>query len=448
MLPKEFLESLPLSESEKVLFVQSLQKPVPVSVRINPKKHTEHISVSSVPWCSQGYFLEQRPVFTLDPLFHAGAYYVQEASSMFLEQVIVQLNLNKKPINILDACAAPGGKTTHLLSLLHPESLVVANEVIAPRAPVLVENAIRWGYSNLVVTRGDVGLFKRLANFFDVVVCDAPCSGEGLFRKDVEAISEWSLQNVEHCSLRQQRIVNDLWDALKPGGYFIYSTCTSNLQENEINVQHFIDKYNAESIKLNIKNFSGLEEFQRQDVVMYRFFPHKTGTEIFSIAVLKKPDLNCMNSERVAAKTLKLADKVQADFVKKHIDRGEEMFYFIHDNHARFMPKHLKNELGQLLNLPVIHAGTAAFEIKGKNLLPSFELALSTAISQEKFSKAEVDKPAMLKLLKGETRLMNSLPIGQHLLTFQNIPLMFLKKIEGRVNVNYPRSWFIRMNIE
>jgi len=181
---------------------------------------------------------------------------------------------------------------------------------------------------------------------------------------------------------------------------------------------------------------------------MYRFFPHKTGTEIFSIAVLKKPDLNCMNSERVAAKTLKLADKVQADFVKKHIDRGEEMFYFIHDNHARFMPKHLKNELGQLLNLPVIHAGTAAFEIKGKNLLPSFELALSTAISQEKFSKAEVDKPAMLKLLKGETRLMDSLPIGQHLLTFQNIPLMFLKKIEGRVNVNYPRSWFIRMNIE
>ena len=447
-LPKEFLESPPLSESDKELFVQSLQKPVPVSVRINPQKHTTHFSGSSVPWCRQGYFLEQRPVFTLDPLFHAGAYYVQEASSMFLEQVIFQLSLNEKPINVLDACAAPGGKTTHLLSLLHQESLVVANEVIASRTPVLVENAIRWGYSNLIITRGDAVLFKRLENIFDVIVCDAPCSGEGLFRKDEAAISEWSLQNVEHCALRQQRIVNDLWDALKPGGYFIYSTCTSNLQENETNVQQFINKHNAECVKLKIKDFPGVEEFQRQDAVMYRFFPHKTGTEIFSLAVLRKPDLNDLNSERVVAKNLKLADIVQADFAKKHIDKGEEMFYFIHDNNIRFMPICLKNALGQLLNMPVIHAGTAAFEVKGKNLLPSFELALSTALNQENFNKAEVDKSTMLKLLKGETRLMDSLPIGQHLITYQNIPLMFLKKIAGRVNVNYPRSWFIRMNIE
>jgi 16S rRNA C967 or C1407 C5-methylase (RsmB/RsmF family) len=448
LLPIEFLESLPLSESEKELFVQSLQSPVPVSIRLNPKKIAEPLSGIAVPWCRQGFFLTQRPVFTLDPLFHSGAYYVQEASSMFLEQVILQLNLSKTPLNVLDACAAPGGKTTHLLSLLHPESLVVANEVIASRAPILVENAIRWGYSNLVITRGDAGLFKRLESIFDVIVCDAPCSGEGLFRKDAGAISEWSLQNVEYCSLRQQRIVNDLWNALKPGGYFIYSTCTSNLTENETNVQQFIKKHHAECIKLNIKDFSGVEEFHRQDAVMYRFFPHKTGTEIFSLAVLRKPDADNTNSERILHKNLKLADKVQTNLVKEHIVRGEDMFCFIHDNHIRFMSMSLKNTLGQLLNIPVIHAGTAAFEIKGKNLLPSFEFALSTEINQEKFCRAEVDKNTMLKLLKGETRLLDSLPLGQHLITYKSLPMMFLKKIAGRVNVNYPRAWFIRMNIE
>ena len=165
LLPKEFLESLPLSESEKVLFVQSLQKPVPVSVRINPKNILNIFQLVLCHGAVKVIFWSSALFFTLDPLFHAGGVLCSRGIKHVLEQVIVQLNLNKKPINILDACAAPGGKTTHLLSLLHPESLVVANEVIAPQAPVLVENAIRWGYSNLVVTRGDVGLFKRLANF-------------------------------------------------------------------------------------------------------------------------------------------------------------------------------------------------------------------------------------------------------------------------------------------
>ena len=175
----------------------------------------------------------QRPSFTFDPLFHAGTYYVQEASSMFLEQALKQSVDLSQPLRVLDLCAAPGGKSTLLQSLLNKESLLVSNDVIKSRAAILEENIVKWGAANVVVTNNDPAHFARLENYFDAIVIDAPCSGSGLFRRDPEAINEWSENNVQLCSQRQQRIVADVWPALKQNGILIYSTCSYSAEEDE-----------------------------------------------------------------------------------------------------------------------------------------------------------------------------------------------------------------------
>ena len=214
-LPKEFEHALRGKLGDSFThFLNCLEEPSPTSIRLNPNKPFT-LEGESVGWCKWGRYLEQRPVFTLDPALHAGAYYVQEASSRFLEQAIVQTVAVSKPIRVLDLCAAPGGKSTHLLSLLHPESVLVSNEVIRSRASILAENIQKWGHSNVVVTNNDPEDFSKLPGFFDVIVVDAPCSGEGLFRKDPHAMEEWSPANVELCAKRQRRILEDVWPALK-----------------------------------------------------------------------------------------------------------------------------------------------------------------------------------------------------------------------------------------
>src|ERR1044071_5586576 len=194
-------------------------------------------SMDKIPWTEYGHYLSQRPSFTFDPLFHAGCYYVQEASSMFLEQALKQTIDLSKPLRVLDLCAAPGGKSTHILSLISKDSLLVSNEVIRSRAKILKDNIVKWGYSNVVVTNNDPKDFQRLENHFDVIVVDAPCSGSGLFRREPEAIEEWSINNVQLCCQRQQRILADIIPALKGGGILIYSTCSYSPQEDEQIVQ-------------------------------------------------------------------------------------------------------------------------------------------------------------------------------------------------------------------
>ena len=193
----------------------------------------------------------ERPSFTLDPSFHGGKYYVQEASSMFLEQAFcATYQFSRIALNVLDLCAAPGGKSTHLLSLMNKNSLLVSNEVIQSRAAILSENIQKWGHGNVIVTNNDPKDFQRLPGFFDVIVVDAPCSGEGLFRKDPNALKEWSEDVVALCSRRQRRILNDVWPTLKTGGLLIYSTCTYNADENEENLKWLKEEYHVESIPL------------------------------------------------------------------------------------------------------------------------------------------------------------------------------------------------------
>jgi 16S rRNA C967 or C1407 C5-methylase (RsmB/RsmF family) len=239
--------------------------------------------VSPVPWSLYGSYLERRPSFTFDPLFHAGCYYVQEASSMFLEQALRQTTDLAQPLNVLDLCAAPGGKTTHLQSLLSEDSLLVSNEVIRSRAAVLKQNCVKWGTQNVVITNNDPQHFNRLEGFFDVVVVDAPCSGSGLFRRDEEAIEEWSPDNVQLCCGRQKRILADVFPALKEGGVLIYSTCSYSKEENEAIADWLATELQMENLTLQTEKDWHIVETtaDKTNAKGYRFFPDKVKGEGF-----------------------------------------------------------------------------------------------------------------------------------------------------------------------
>jgi 16S rRNA C967 or C1407 C5-methylase (RsmB/RsmF family) len=288
-LPENFIRRITIDlKGEAQPFFQAMENEVPVSIRVNQSKNYHPENLQNVAWCNTGFYLPERPVFTLDPLFHAGAYYVQEASSMFLEQALKQSVDLELPLKVLDLCAAPGGKSTHLASLLSRDSLLVSNEVIRTRAKILAENITKWGNPNVVATNNDPADFQRLPGFFDVVVVDAPCSGEGLFRKDPNAMYEWSEDNVALCASRQRRIVADVWDALKPGGHLVYSTCTYNRMENEDNLEWMENEMGAIPLSLEITSFP--EITKDNNLAGYHFYPHKTHGEGFFIAVLKKPE--------------------------------------------------------------------------------------------------------------------------------------------------------------
>ncbi|MCB0819781.1 MAG: RsmB/NOP family class I SAM-dependent RNA methyltransferase, partial [Bacteroidetes bacterium] len=237
---KEFLRQIASELSDETLpqaerFVSIIDNPAPISIRLHPRKAGNDLfnNEERVPWCQAGRYLPERPQFIFEPEFHAGAYYVQEASSMSIDAVLHELFAGNRNIKVLDLCGAPGGKSTLLASFLNSEGILVSNEVIRSRAFILKENMDKWGFANVIVSNNDPRDFKRLPDYFDLIVCDAPCSGSGMFRKDPETASHWSEQAVEHCAMRQSRIIEESWNALKPGGIFIYSTCSYSEAEDE-----------------------------------------------------------------------------------------------------------------------------------------------------------------------------------------------------------------------
>jgi 16S rRNA C967 or C1407 C5-methylase (RsmB/RsmF family) len=278
-----------LPESEVKLLLDSMEHPISTAVRINRNKiNALNVDYSPIPHCKDGFILKERPQFTADPAIHAGAYYVQESNSMWVGEIVRHLIQNQNDgAVVLDLCGAPGGKSTHISSVLRDGDLLVANEVIQGRNAILYENLSKWGRANAVVTRADAKQFGKSANIFDIIACDAPCSGEGMFRKDQTAIDEWSLQNVQLCAERQQRIVHDVWNSLKPGGFLIYSTCTFNREENEENIFRFCKDLNAKTISIDLEGRENLYSIEEN---MYRCMPHRTVGEGFFFAVLQKND--------------------------------------------------------------------------------------------------------------------------------------------------------------
>ncbi|MDR0232764.1 MAG: rRNA cytosine-C5-methyltransferase [Dysgonamonadaceae bacterium] len=405
-----------------------------------------------VPWASNAYYLKERPSFTFDPLFHAGCYYVQEASSMFLEQILKGFkSLNDLPIRCLDLCAAPGGKSTHLSSLLPEGSLLIANEVIRSRSYILSENLTKWGNPYTIVSNNDPEVIgNSLPDFFDLIVADVPCSGEGMFRKDKNAVSEWSLSNVNLCAERQQRIIADIWPALKPGGVLVYSTCTFNLEENEENIHWIIKTFNAIPLDIPLQQDWNITRAKKYDYSVFRFIPGKTKGEGFFIAALQKPEVSGENREQRVKnkdKRQKAKDKtIIPQQINDWITDFESFSIHANNNIISAFPKKYESEYLEVKNaLRIIHAGITIGEIKGKDIIPDHSLAMSVNFNPKAFPLVEVDKETAINYLRRESiQLPPQTPKGYVVLTFQNQPIGFVKNIGNRANNLYPQEWRIR----
>jgi len=330
-LPEEFIQEtrLVMGEERFISYMEAFNEEAPTSIRLNPKYNLGAKPQHAVPWCEEGFYLEGRPQFTFDPLFHAGCYYVQEAASMFVTQILRQSG--DCPQSALDLCAAPGGKSTALRSVLPPDCVLISNEPIGARAQILLENVTKWGGTNHIVSNNYPRDFRKAKLKFDVILCDVPCSGEGMFRRDPNTISEWSLQNVEKCWRLQREIVADAWECLNPGGLLIYSTCTFNTKENEENVRWIIDTYDAEILEIPIKpewHITGslLEGF---DAPVYRFIPGITQSEGLFMAVFRKGGINVGAGTKNDMQRLKVlkADLPEGDFPQVDLPYFEALKY-------------------------------------------------------------------------------------------------------------------------
>lgn len=440
-----------LGPEEYSEFLNALQQAPPVSIRINKTKADAAAGLQPVPWSETGFYLPERPLFTLDPAIHAGAYYVQEASSMFVEQALRQSVKLEEPLQVLDLCGAPGGKSTLLASLISEESLLVSNEVIRSRASILAENVAKWGSGNVLVTSNDPRDFGRLPSFFDVMVVDAPCSGEGMFRKDPQAIGEWSEENVNLCAQRQQRILMDVWDALKPGGLLIYSTCTWNEQENEENIAWLSEQEGAESIKLQLQPEWGVVPTQLQGVEGYRFYPHRVQGEGFFMAVVRKAGSEeAISHGKSRKKKYKLtaAGKKEQALVQDWLHQPEKYTFLQYGEAISALPASLFESADEVYqNLYVIYAGTELAEVKGKKLKPLQGLALSQHINKEAFEVADLDLEQSLRYLRKEDINLGTNGNDWLLLQYKGLPLGWAKQIGNRINNYYPKEWRIRMEL-
>lgn len=446
VLPPEFEMSIMHQLGDAYpAFVNSLQTAPPVSIRSHPIKRKTFHGNEPVPWTSHGEYLSERPVFTLDPLFHGGSYYVQEASSMFLEQAFLQSGLSGKALKVLDLCAAPGGKSTHILSLLNRESLLISNETIRSRASILSENIQKWGYPNAVVTNNDPADFRKLPGFFDVIVIDAPCSGEGLFRKDPNAMREWSLENVQLCSARQKRIVSDVWDSLRENGILVYCTCTYNKLENEANLQWLKENHAVEFLRIETDPLWGVEEVDEGGVTGYHFYPHRTKGEGFFLSVIRKREPSHHPKSRTGKNISSPARKITDRLDQWLLPKGENIFFQFNDL-IFYTPFALGREMEFLLqNLKVMYAGTNLATLKHDKLVPEHALALSVEINKINIPVIEVNEADALKYLRKENLHVADAAMGFSLLTYQQTPVGWANVLANRINNMYPAEWRIRM---
>ena len=425
-------------------FVQALETEPVVSIRFNDRKMEADSSLNAVPWASAGRYLESRPVFTADPLFHAGCYYVQEASSMFVEQVVSQYV--DRPVRALDLCAAPGGKSTLLLSLLPQGSMLVSNEPVPLRAQILAENVTKWGNAASLVTRNEPADFAPFRNFFDFILVDAPCSGEGMFRKDSYAVEQWSVSNVEQCAKRQREIVADIWESLRPGGLLVYSTCTFNREENEDCVEWIANELGAEVLKLEISdkwNITG--SLTTEGLPVYRFIPGYTAGEGLFLAVLRKDGSSTVTQPK--APRMQLAPAKLKSEVAKWIAAPGDFDFVMQGDTVIAMPKeHTAAMLALQQKLKVLHMALPLAEVKNNKILPLHALAMSSELVAQAFNTVELEREKALAYLHREALLFADAPLGHLLLTYKGTPIGFVKNIGNRANNLYPAEWRIRKN--
>lgn len=409
ILPEEFETYTRNLMGEELFssFLKGINEEPPTSIRINPFKVKDEkfgVTYSKIGWCKNGLYLNERPNFTFDPLFHAGLYYVQEASSMFIDHVL--RHLIHRPVDMLDLCAAPGGKTTCAMSALPSGSIMFCNEPMKTRSQILCENIQKFGHPDIIVTNNYPKDYKKSKLLFDVILTDVPCSGEGMFRKDAGAIGEWSVNNVKKCQQLQRDIVSDIWSCLKPGGILIYSTCTFNAHEDEENVNWIREELGASFIDIPTEKEWNITGSLIDDNPVYRFIPGITKGEGLFMAVLRKDEDNdCNNNNRI--------------FDKK-CD-------------------------GALKSLHILSHGIKEDTIKGKNKIPDESKALSLLNEKDAYPKVELSYKDAINYLRTEAITLDAtVPRGIILLTFHDNPIGFAKNLGNRANNLYPSEWKIR----
>lgn len=416
----------------------------PVSIRINRGKGlSAPAACEPVPWAARGWYLRERPSFTLDPAFHQGRYYVQEASSMVVGEIVSRLVAGSDaPLRYLDACAAPGGKTTAVIDALPAGSLVVANEYVARRASILVENLTKWGSPDTVVSRGDTHRFGKLKGVFDIVGVDAPCSGEGMFRKDEEAVSQWSPGLVSECAERQREILGNVWPSLRAGGYLIYSTCTFNRRENEEMVDWLVNELGAESADMSLPEEWGIAAGIDTPHHCYRFLPHRLKGEGLFVAVVRKSggDGSCRLKPAKPPKP----DKAVASLANWILDPDGCVIERDGDCVVAYARHHADVIAALRQSLDVVSTGIKIAEVKGCDFLPTQSLAMSLAFNPAAFTAVDVDAGTALTYLRRESvTLPDGTPKGYVLLTCEGQPLGFVKNLGNRSNNLYPAAWRI-----
>jgi 16S rRNA C967 or C1407 C5-methylase (RsmB/RsmF family)/NOL1/NOP2/fmu family ribosome biogenesis protein len=447
-LPETLINELQMVKGfdEKAFIAAHGQVPA-TSVRLNPAKNIGLFTANEkVQWCDDGVYLKDRPVFTLDPAYHAGAYYVQEASSMFLDYLLKSILPDKKGLRVLDLCAAPGGKSTLISSLLDKDSLLISNDVIRTRASILEENMTRWGYMNTWVTSNDPRDFGRLTGYFDVIVIDAPCSGSGLWRKDERALDEWSESNVQLCCERQQRIIADVWPALKDDGILVYATCSYSPQEDEQILDLLTNANEVGTINVEIKDEWGIVKvLSDKGMVGYRFFPDKVNGEGFFIAAMQKKE---------EAGTLRIP-KFKSDHDKKIQEQSgyllkEQGMLFIQTDKENFSALHPCHEADWQLLHKAVYLRKTGLKLglpAGKDWLPAHDVALSIDANNN-LPFINVNKEQALHFLKREDMAIAGIEKGWLMVRYNGLGLGWIKSLGNRINNYLPKHWRIRMEID
>lgn len=446
MLPFDFIEQMrPILGAEMDDFMKSLQTERETSVRVNDKAEFGALRVlheaglEEVPWCPEGYYVRHRPQFTLDPLLHAGCYYVQEASSMFLSEILDQFVPQDSVV--LDMCAAPGGKSTMISEHLGMEGLLISNEVVRQRVFVLSENIQKWGNGNTVVTHNDAKVFgDKAENLFDCVLVDAPCSGEGMFRKDEGSIDEWSLRNVELCAARQQEILRHVWPSLKPGGLMIYSTCTYNEKEDEGSARFIQEELGADVVPVDYDPNWGIQEGS----IGYHFYPHKTRGEGFYICVLRKHDAPFTPFRARPDKKQNKPIECLGD-MRSWLMHPEQWTIRQNERFADAYPRKYKDIIEYFsANFICISSGFGLGELRGKYMAPQHSVSMLKDFRKDMFPQVELSLEQAQAYLRTEAIVLPDLPMGLLLATYQGVPLGFMKNVGNRCNNLYPNEWRIR----
>ena len=405
-----------------------------VAVRVNESRGVGvPDGARRVPWCNQGFYLGGRPLFTFDTDWHAGRYYVQDASSMFIAHVI--RHLVHEPVRYLDLCAAPGGKTTAAIQALPAGSLVVANEIVPPRARILTDNVVRWGDPRCVVTSNAPAQVGKLTHFFDVIAADVPCSGEGMMRKDDEAVAQWSPQLVSQCAQRQREIIADVWHALRPGGLLIYSTCTYNRQENEEIADYIVNELGATSLEVPVEPAWNIHPAIGSDAYCYRFMPHRVDGEGLFMAVFRKDGNARRQDVRIKGKLSKNADEIG----KNWLTNSDEFVIDQQGGLSIAVPQDIHREVVALrAMLNVLHVGVELATAMGRKTVPHHALAMSASRTDEAFPVCHVDYPSALRYLRGESIEVDG-PRGYVLIVHEGAVLGFANNLGNRANNLYPK---------